>query len=225
MERLGVTVRPARWLVACECSGMVRQAFRAVGVHAWSADLRPAADASPWHLHGDVRAWLAGGPEGPWDGMIAHPPCTRLTNAGVRWLHVPPPGVTLPEIWAELEDACAFYRTLREAPIPRKALENPIMHRHARERLGLPRGARQVVQPWMFGDPEFKAVGLELHNLPPLVPGPVLVDRPKPSTPEHARWSRVHRMPPSPERGQLRSQFFPGLARAMAAQWGALPIT
>ena len=151
--------------------------------------------------------------------MIAHPPCTRLSNAGVRWLNAPPPGKTLVQMWDDLEDACKFYRTLRDAPIPRKAIENPIMHRYARQLLGsVP---RQVVQPHYFGDPFFKATGFELHGLPPLQRTHWL-ELPKKGTPEHKAWSAVHRASPGPNRWKERSRTYPGVAREMAVQWGAL---
>jgi hypothetical protein len=201
-----------RVLIACESSGRVREAFRALGHDAWSCDLLPADDGSPYHIQADVRTVLRDG----WDQMIAHPTCTRLTNSGVRWLHVPPPGRTQIEMWRELDEGAAFYCTLRDAPIPRKAIENPVFHKYARERIKP--GFRQVVQPWWFGDPFFKATGLELINLPPLVPTNKLTP-PAKGTPEHKAWSAVHRASPGPNRWKDRSRTFPGLASAMAAQW------
>ncbi len=166
-----------RVLIACEYSGRMRNAFRARGHEVWSCDLYELAeDGSPWHRMGDaVRIAYEGG----WDLMIARPPCTRLTNSGVRWLHVPPAGKTKAEMWEELEKAAEFYKKLRDAPIKRKAIENPVMHRYARERIQP--GMRQVVQPWWFGDEEFKATGFELIGLPPLVPTNRLTP-PKPGT-------------------------------------------
>lgn len=215
------TSKPLRVLVACEYSGRVRDAFRARGHDAMSCDYLPSEAPGP-HYQGDVRdvidsVRLTGGMG--FDLLIAHPPCTRLTNSGVRWLHVPPPGKTKAQMWAELDEAVAFYELLRNAPIPRKALENPVMHRHARERLGsLP---RHVVQPWWFGDPAFKATGFELHGLPPLTPTHKLTP-PKAGTDEHKQWSWVHRAPPSADRWKHRSRTFPGIAEAMADQWGGL---
>lgn len=209
-----------RVLVACEYSGRVRDAFIAAGHDAMSCDMLPSEAPGP-HYQGDIRDVLYVGPmTQPWDLMIAHPPCTRLTNSGVRWLHVPPPGKTKEQMWAELEEAAAFYRMLRDVPIPRKALENPVMHYHARERLG--NAKRHVVQPWWFGEPAFKATGFELIGLPPLVPTNKL-DTPKPGTEEHKRWSAIHRAPPGPDRWKFRSRTFHGIADAMAAQWGATP--
>lgn len=201
-------------LIACECSGVFRRAFRDLGHDAWSCDLEPAEDGSPYHIQGDVLRVVGDG----WDLMIAHPPCTRLTNAGVRWLHVPPRGKTLDQIRQELREGVEFYRRLRDAPIPEKAIENPIMHIYAREMLGSIR--RHVVQHWHFGDPFFKATGWELHNLPPLVATNRL-QPPKRGTEEHKRWSAVHRASPGPNRARERSRSFPGMAAAAAEQWGA----
>ncbi|PKB19624.1 hypothetical protein B0I00_1863 [Novosphingobium kunmingense] len=206
-----------RVLVACEYSGIVRRAFTDRGFDAWSCDLLPAEDRSNRHITGDVRTVLHDG----WDLLIvAHPPCTRLTNSGVRWLHTPPPGRTRADLWRELDEGAALFSALWNAPVDRVCAENPIMHRHARERIAgyaLP----QIVQPWWFGDPQFKATGLHLRGLPPLAPTNRLTP-PATGTAEHRQWSRVHRMPPGPDRAKERSRFFPGIAAAMADQWGAL---
>ena len=215
------TFKPLRVLVACEYSGRVRDAFRAKGHEAMSCDMLPTEVPGP-HYQGDVRdvidsVRLTGG---MWfDLLIAHPPCTRLTNSGVRWLHVPPPGKTKEEMWADLDAAADFYRMLRDAPIARKAIENPVMHRYARERIGDVR--RQVVQPWWFGEQAFKATGFELIGLPPLVPTNKLTP-PKAGTDEHKQWSWVHRAPPSADRWKHRSRTFHGIAAAMADQWTGL---
>lgn len=152
-----------------------------------------------------------------YDLLIAHPPCTRLTNSGVRWLHVPPPGKTLQEMWDGLDAAAEFYRRVRALPIRRKAIENPVMHKYARERIQI--GARQVVQPWWFGDRAFKATGFELIHLPPLLPTNRLTP-PASNTDEHKAWSQIHRASPGPDRWKIRSRTFQGIADAMAAQWG-----
>lgn len=208
----------ARVLIGCEFSGVVRRAFLARGHDAWSCDVLPAEDGSNRHIRGDVRDVLGDG----WDMLfVAHPPCTRLCLSGVRWLHTPPPGRTLEEMWAELESAAALFSALRDAPIDRVAIENPIMHRHARQRIPDYRAPDQTVQPWWFGDAEFKAIGLYLRNLPPLIATNRLTP-PSPGTAEHRAWSRVARMPPSADRWRERSRFFPGAAAAMAEQWGDL---
>ncbi len=206
-----------RVLVACEYSGRVRDAFLRMGHDAMSCDLLPTDVPGP-HYQGDVRQILNDG----WDLMVAHPECTRLTNAGVRWLKVPPPGKTLEQMWRELEEGVEFYKTLRDAPIKYKAIENPIMHCYARERINP--GPRQIVQPWHFGDEAFKATGFELINLPPLKPTNRLVP-PKSGTDEHKRWSAIHRAPPGEFRWKFRSTTFPGIANAMAQQWGKPEIT
>lgn len=206
----------ARVLVACEFSGVVRRAFRARGHDAWSCDLLPAEDGGD-HIQGDVLDVIDQG----WDLMVAHPPCTRLTNSGVRWLHVPPTGKTSEEMWGELELACEFYRRLRNAPIKRKAIENPVMHKYARVRVDLIKNARQVVQPWWFGDPFFKATGLELHGLPRLRATNRL-NPPSQNSVDYKAWSAVHRATPGPNRWKDRSRTFPGMAEAMADQWGGL---
>lgn len=208
-----------RVLIACERSGVVRRAFIAAGHDAWSCDIEPADDGSNRHIRGNVLDHLDDG----WDLLaVMHPPCTILCNSGVRWLYRAGNRANGkdPARWAELEQAAAFYRALRDATqIPRRAVENPVMHRYAMDLVA--RGETQFVQPWWFGDPFFKATGLELVNLPPLAPTNRLTP-PMPGTPEHKAWSRIHREPPGPDRAKKRSETFPGLAMAMAAQWGAL---
>lgn len=184
-------------LVACEYSGIVRDAFLARGHEALSCDILPTESPGP-HYQGDVRDLLLLGRY--WDLIVAHPPCTRLTNAGVRWLHER-------HLWAELDEACEFFRLFLDHPCPRIAIENPIPHKYAIERIG--RKHDQVLQPWQFGHGETKAICLWLKGLPPLVPTDVV----------EGREARVHRMPPGPERAKERSRFFPGVAAAMAEQW------
>ncbi len=204
-------------LIACEFSGTVRRAFRALGHDAWSCDLLPAEDGGQ-HFQRDA---IEIANLNYWDLMIAHPPCTRLTNAGVRWLRVPPPGRTLEEMWQELEEGCAFYKALRAAPVRLKAIENPVMHYHARDRLGITK--RQVVQPHWFGDPYFKATGFELIGLPELKRTHHM-ELPKKGTPEYKAWSAVHMASPGPDRWKERSRTYPGIANAFAAQWGSLDV-
>lgn len=151
-----------------------------------------------------------------YDLLIAHPPCTRLTNSGVRWLHEAPPGKTLEQMWAELDEAATFYKRIRDLPVKFKAIENPVMHKYARERINV--GPRQVVQPWWFGERAFKATGFELVNLPELVATNKLTP-PKPGTAEHKAWSAIHLAPPGPDRWKFRSKTFPGIAHAIAEQW------
>ena len=189
-------------LIGCEFSGVVRRAFAALGHDAWSCDLLPAEDGSNQHIVGDVRDHLDAG----WDLLaVFHPPCTRLCNSGVRWLRER-------DLWAELDDACAFFSALWTAPVPRRAIENPIMHRHAKERIAHYQPPAQVIQPWQFGHGETKATCLWLAGLPPLQPTNIV----------DGRVARVHRMPAGPNRWRERSRTFEGIAWAMALQWGCL---
>ena len=201
-----------RVLIACEFSGIVRDAFVKRGHDAWSCDLLPT-ERPGRHIQDDVLTILNDG----WDLMIAHPVCTRLANSGVRWLHTPPKNRTLGEMWIELDEAALFYKKLRAANIPKKAIENPVMHPHAKERIGIT--YRHIVQPWWFGDKAFKGTGFELINLPRLIPTNKL-SPPKRGTDEYKKWSWVHREPPGPNRQKNRSRSFPGIADAMALQWG-----
>ncbi len=201
-------------LVACEESQVVAKAFRDRGHSAYSCDNENfSGNFRHWHIKTDVFNIINDG----WDMMIAHPPCTRLANSGVRWMHVPPKNKTLVEIWKEFFEGCEFYKKLRDAKIPKKAIENPVMHRHAKEVIGSIE--RHIVQPWWFGDKAFKATGFELFNLPKLKPTNKLLP-PKKGTKEHKEWSWIHCLPPSKNRSILRSKTFPGIANAMAEQWG-----
>lgn len=205
-----------RVLIACEESQAVCIEFRKLGHEAYSCDIEPCSGGYPeWHIQQDVLEVLNDG----WDMMIAHPPCTRLTNAGRRWLHNPPKGRTMVSMWKEFFDGVEFYKKLRNAPIPKIAIENPVMHDHARELIG--KRKRHITQPWWFGDKAFKATGFELIGLPELVATNKLIP-PLPGTDEHKEWSKVHRMSPGPERSKLRSKTYPGTAKALAEQYGKL---
>lgn len=205
-----------RVLIGCETSGRVRSAFLARGFDAWSCDLLPAEDGSNRHMVCDIRDILDDG----WDMVaVMHPPCTRLCNSGVRWLHRPPAGRTRAEMWDDLDDGAALFSACWNAPAPLVAVENPVMHRHAKARIVNYAPPAQTVQPWWFGDPAFKATSFYLRRLPPLRPTHRL-DPPRPGTEAHKRWSRVHRMPPGPDRWRERSRTYPGIAAAMAGQWG-----
>jgi hypothetical protein len=143
--------------------------------------------------------------------MIAHPDCTYLTNSGVCWLHKDP------SRWDKLDQGAAFFKFLLEYPnIPKRAIENPIMHKYAVERIG--RRQNQVVQPWMFGHMEQKGTGLWLEGLPPLVPTND-VKAEMMNLPKNQR-QRLHYLPPGPERWKERSRTFQGISDAFAAQWG-----
>ena len=195
-----------RVLVACEYSGTVRDAFKAKGHYAMSCDILPT-DVPGEHYQGDVFDILNDG----WDLMVAHPPCTYLTNSGVSWLHKDP------SRWEKLDEGAAFFKALLEAPIERVAVENPIMHKYAKERIG---GVKQsqVVQPWMFGHMEQKATCLWLKGLP-LLTETNNVKQAMLELPDNQR-QRLHYLPPSADRWKLRSKTYEGLAHAMAEQWG-----
>lgn len=209
-----------RVLVACEFSGIVRDAFRARGHDALSVDLLPTERPGP-HIQADVNLVLhypgrvlGGMPRwmlaGEWDMMVAHPPCQFLSNSGVRWLYGGKGTERDPVRWDAMERAAEFVRMLLDAAIPRIAVENPIMHPYGRAIVG--RGPDQLIQPWQFGHGETKATGLWLGNLPALTPTEIV----------DGRVPRVHHASPGPERWKERSRTLPGIADAMAEQWGSL---
>ena len=218
-----------RILVACEFSGVVRDAFRARGHDAWSCDLLPSERPGP-HIQGDVLPRLGDG----WDLMIAHPPCTHLAVSGARWFK---------DKQREQAEALDFVRALLAAPVPRIALENPVSIISSRIRK-----PDQIIQPWQFGHGETKTTCLWLKGLPPLQPTDIVVPewavredgsihlsaKGKRDNPTHfltgrttrilkgeqlKQWDRIHREPPSPERWRNRSRTYAGIATAMAEQW------
>ena len=195
-----------RVLVACEYSGTVRDAFIAKGHDAMSCDLLPTDKEGP-HYQGDVMDIVNDG----WDIMIAHPPCTYLTNSGVSHLHKDK------SRWEKLDEAALFFKSLLEANIDRIAVENPIMHKYAKDRIGNVKQT-QVIQPWMFGHMEQKATCLWLKGLPKLV-ATNDVKKEMMQLPKNKR-ERLHYLPPSPDRWKLRSTTYSGIAEAMADQWG-----
>lgn len=189
-----------RILVACEYSGVVRDAFAAQGWDAWSCDLLPT-DAPGQHIQGRVEPLLGQG----WDMMIAHPPCTHLAVSGARWFAGKE---------KEQAEALDFVRLLLAAPIERIALENPISIISSRIRR-----PDQIIQPWMFGHPEAKSTCLWLKGLPPLQATNIL------KRPASGRWdnqtpSGQNKLGPSPDRWKERSRTYSGIAKAMAEQWG-----
>jgi hypothetical protein len=213
--------RPLRTLIGCETSGRMRRAFAALGHDVWSCDLLPSGDGSNRHIIGDVRDLLNDG----WDLLaVMHPPCTRLCNSGVRWLKVPPSGRTHEEMWDDLRDGAALFSDCWNAPIERIAIENPVMHRYAKEMILNYEQPAQTVQPWWFGEPAFKATSFYLRGLLPLQATNRLTP-PKTGTGEHKAWSKVHRAPPGPHRWQIRSETFQGIADAAAAQWGGYALS
>ena len=189
-----------RVLVACEFSGVVRDAFRARGHDAVSCDLLPTEAPGP-HIEGDVLPHLADG----WDMMIAHPPCTYLCSSGLHW------NTRRPERAAQTEEALAFVRALLDAPIPRIALENPIGCISTRIRR-----PDQIIQPWMFGEDASKATCLWLMGMRPLTPTRILRKRRYANQCENGQ----NKLGPSHDRWKLRSITYPGIATAMAEQWG-----
>lgn len=180
-----------RVLVACEFSGIVRDAFLKRGHDAISCDLLPTESPGP-HYQGDVLDILGDG----WDLMIAHPPCTHLAASGARWFK---------DKVDEQRQALDFVRRLMDAPIPRIALENPVSIISTRIRK-----PTQIIHPWQFGHGEEKTTCLWLKNLPSLVPTNIV----------DGRYPRAHRLPPTPDRWKLRSKTYAGIADAMAEQWG-----
>lgn len=185
-----------RVLVGCEYSGAVRRAFRDLGHDAWSCDLLPSEDNSPYHTQGNVLKLIADS----WDLAIFHPPCTHLAVSGARHF-------AAKKSSGIQQEALDFVWMLLAAPIPRIALENPVSI--ISTRICKP---TQIVHPWMFGHGETKATCLWLKGLPKLTPTQIV----------DGREPRVHRMPPSPNRWKERSRTYSGIAAAMAAQWGVI---
>ncbi|SCZ73451.1 hypothetical protein SAMN04488118_11727 [Epibacterium ulvae] len=231
-----------RVLIGCECSGTVRDAFLAAGHDAYSCDLKPDEKGSNRHFVADIRDVLRH-PEiyGRFDlVIICHPPCTRLCNSGVRWYTEPPQNPPsscteaeaeqwpfldreqrLAMLWEHLDQGAALFQECLDADVPYVAIENPVMHRYAKERINFGDVKPFYVQPWQFAtteggpDNEKKRTGFWCRNLPKLTPTGTLDG----ST---ARDS-VHKASPGEDRGAERSRFFPGMAAAMADQWGSLP--
>lgn len=182
-----------RIIIACEFSGIVRDAFQARGHDAVSCDLLPTERPGPHYL-GDVRDIINDG----FDLMICHPPCTHLAASGARWW---------PEKIELQREALEFVKFLLNSSIPKIALENPVGKISTAIR-----PPDQIIQPWQFGHGETKATCLWLKGLPLLVPTNVV----------EGREPKIHRMPPGPDRWKERSRTFPGIAEAMADQWGNL---
>ncbi len=203
-------------LIACETSGTVRNAFLDRGHDAWSCDVLPSDDLTNRHIQDDVLEVLK---MESWDMlMVAHPPCTRLCNSGVRWLHKAPPGKTLSEMWEQLDQGAELFSKLWNADVPRVAIENPVMHKHAKARIKNFEPFTQSVQPYEFADSIdaedniSKRTCLWLRNLPPLIKTGTL-------TRETARHD-IHNASPGKDRWKVRSKFHKGIAEAMADQWG-----
>tara|TARA_R100000654_G_scaffold17587_1_gene36689 strand:- start:70 stop:648 length:579 start_codon:yes stop_codon:yes gene_type:complete len=189
-------------LVACEYSGIVREAFALKGHDAWSCDLLPTDKPSDKHIQGDVLEII----NENWNLIIAHPPCTHLSVSGAaRWAEKVADG--------RQQAAIKFVEDIWNANCPFIAVENPVGALSTRSKLGK---ATQYIQPYEFGHAEQKKTGLWLKGLPKLVPTNVLDIS---NLPDNQR-QRLHYLPPSKDRWKLRSLTFPGIARAMADQWG-----
>jgi len=196
-----------RVLVGCEYSGRVRNAFREAGHDAWSCDLLPSEDDSPFHIHGDVLPLLDQG----WDLGIFHPPCTYLAVSGLHWNKRDPARA------AKTEEALDFVRALMSAPIERIAVENPVSCISSRIRK-----PDQIIQPYEFGEDASKKTCLWLKNLDLLTPTQMVAPRLVDGKP---RWSNQtdsgqNRLGPSEDRWKERSRTFAGVAKAMAEKWG-----
>jgi site-specific DNA-cytosine methylase len=187
MKRLNV-------LVACECSGKVREAFSALGHHAISCDIQPSDDNSPHHIQGDALKAIE---LMEWDLLIGFPPCTHLASSGARWF-------AEKRADGRQQQAIDFFMELVNAPIPHIALENPIGIMSSEYRK-----PNQIIQPWEFGHGETKATCLWLKNLPKLEPTDIV----------EGREQRIWKMGPSPDRAKKRSETYQGIADAMALQW------
>lgn len=228
-----------RILIGCECSRTVAQAFEAEGHDVWTCDLKPSEVPTNKHFQADLFDVIDPANEflyGKWDMLVVmHPPCTRLCNSGVRWYSEPPkkrqPGYPeeydkwtreekLEFMWLELDKGAEFFDRCLNAPIPLVAVENPIMHKYAKERINFNGVKPFYVQPWMFGadedgpDNEKKRTGFWCRGLPKLEPTGTLDG----STARNS----VHHASPGEDRATERSRFFPGMARAMAQQWGPI---
>lgn len=206
-----------RVLVACEFSGIVRDAFAARGHDAWSCDLLPTESPGP-HFQESIENVILSLPIGlTWDLIIAHPPCTYICNSGV--CHLKNGGAkSIKERWARLEIATMFFRMFLNHSCKKIAIENPIPHKYAIERIG--KKYTQIVHPYMFGHMERKATCLWLKNLPVLKKtNDVKVAMGK--LPK-SQQQRLHYLSPGPNRAHERSKTFTGIAEAMAEQWGNL---
>lgn len=179
-------------LIACEFSGIVRDAFVAQGHNAWSCDLLPTESPGP-HIQDDVLSILNDG----WDMMIAHPPCTDLTSSGARWF-------AAKKADGRQGASVDFFMRFVNAPIDRIAVENPVGIMST-----VYRKPDQIINPWEYGHGEVKKTCLWLKGLPLLTPTDIV----------SGRVARVHKLPPSADRWKERSRTYPGIARAMAEQW------
>jgi hypothetical protein len=191
-----------------EINILVTIAFRERGFNAYSNDIKPCSGGHPeWHILGCAKEALKAK---KWHCVIAHPPCTFIANSGVRWLFAKD-GSKMEARWKNLSEGTEFFKTFLDFPCDLKATENPIPHKHA----GLPKYS-QTIQPWEFGHTTSKRTCLWLTGLPPLKPTKII--------PKEERTQEIWLCPPGPERQAIRSKTFPGIAQAMAEQWGDFMI-
>lgn len=188
-------------LVGCEFSQIVTKAFRSKGHEAFSCDILPTEGNPSWHFQEDILEVIK---RERFDLGIFHPPCTYLCNSGVRWLH------EKEGRWDQMREGALFFKALLEADISRICVENPVMHKYAKEIIG--QNFTQSIQPWQFGHGEVKRTCLWLKNLPPLEPTDIV----------DGRTPRVHHTPPGPDQWRLRSITYQGVANAMSEQWSNL---
>lgn len=194
-------------LMACEESQAGMIAFRNKGHDAWSCDLQECSGGYPeYHIQDDVRNVMN---SGEWDLMIGHPYCTYNTNAANRWLYEDSSTCTKEERWYRMYKGLELFQDMLDADIPQICLENPEPNPYVISIIGK---YNDVIQPWMFGEPETKGLYLWLKNLPPLMSTII----------ETTRDPKVHYMSPGPERSKERSKSFPKVMEAMADQWGSL---
>lgn len=218
-----------RVLICCEESQEVCKAFRSLGHEAYSCDLQDCSGGRPeWHLKMDAIKALY---SRKWDLVIAHPTCTRLANSGVRWLtsRTIRPGYEWSDkenifinsdtaVWEDLYSACKFFNAfVLYGKLGNKIrIENPIQHKYARRLIDPP---SQIVQPWQFGHKKMKATCIWNYNMPVLLPTDIVGPPPNDKA-EKLKWQDIWMASPGPDRAKLRSKTYPGIAAAMADQWG-----
>ena len=212
-----------RALIACEESQAVTLQLRQRGVEAFSCDILPPSGGAPeWHIQGDLAGVLN---DKQWDLIIAFPPCIYLTVTGNAWFNVDKYGTRATTRYWLREQAIAFFMAIATAPAARIAIENPVgvMSRYWRK-------PDQIIQPWQFGDPYEKKTCLWLKGLPPLVATDIVTPEPRYYSAKHGKprgrsypgWFQKASGLSAAERSRVRSKTFPGIAAAMADQWGGL---
>ena len=203
-------------LIACEESQTVCKAFRERGHEAYSCDiLEPSGGHPEWHIQGDALKAIE---SQQWDIIIAHPPCTYLTVTGNRWYNVERYGEKAIQRYSDREEAMEFFMAIAEADCERIAIENPVGIMSS-----MWRKSDQIIEPWQFGDPYEKKTCLWLKGLPKLIPTNIVEVPPRKTFASGrsmpAWYAEAWRLPKA-ERAKLRSKTFPGIAKAMAEQWG-----